>query len=284
MRWVITDPRGVDPALADPRPSSPEALKYADRYNEPSRRLLDFVSGHPPLPASERLSIYAEGYFARLLESMTADFGALQAVLGEESFLKLVADYLKAYPSKSANIGEAGERLAAFLATHELGLEHPELVELASLEWAVIESFYADEHPAPARLNPAALQSIPAESWPGASFELDASIRFLAPKSAVERLWYARHDESEVTQAASLLAPSEPGAGLFIFRNPHGHVDVERIGVAQLVVLRAMARGSTLTEICELLEPDSDGGFPPLMQWFSGWVACGVISSIRYSG
>ena len=271
MRWVITDPRGVEPALSD-----------LSRATEPSPRLLHVVSAHSPLSAPERLSIYAEGYFSRLVESLGADFGALQMSLGEESFSILVADYLRTHPTMTYNIGEVGEKLPGFLARHELGIEYPQLAELASLEWAVVESFYADEHAAdPAHLNPLALQSIAPEAWPGARFELAASVRFQLSAHTVERVWRKRHDDAELTTELQELGDSPAGSGLLLFREASGAVSVERLERAPFEVLRQMSRGATLAEICERLESGNGDALPPLMQWFSGWVANGVIASIK---
>jgi hypothetical protein len=271
MRWVITDPRGVDSALADPRPAHSDARSSPERYREPGTRRLRWIATQAPLAPEGRLGIYAEAYFARLLESLTADFPAVRACLDEASFMKLAADYLKAHPSRSYTISEAGARLPEFLGAQELGRECPWLAELAALEWALIEAFYADER---AALEPEALHRIAPEQWPGARFELDPSVRILRGRHEVVGLWRARQDEARL----AALEPEESSeAWILVFRDEDGDAVAQTLEPGQGRVLEAMARGECLEAICEGL---GEGEAPPLMAWFSEWTSSGVIRAI----
>jgi hypothetical protein len=60
--------------------------------------------------AAERLAVYQNAYFARLLECLAAEFPGVQAVLGEAAFESVVAAYLQRYPSSSYTLGKLGER------------------------------------------------------------------------------------------------------------------------------------------------------------------------------
>ena len=63
LRWIVTDPRGVAPALAEPRPHG-----KGRRYQEPAIQGLSWIEEQPPLTVTARLDIYAEAYFARIVE------------------------------------------------------------------------------------------------------------------------------------------------------------------------------------------------------------------------
>lgn len=69
LRWIITEPRGVAETLNEPGEMEPK----------PSC-LLEVVDA-PPLPRQDRLDIYAEAYFARLVDSLAKDYEAIHAVL-----------------------------------------------------------------------------------------------------------------------------------------------------------------------------------------------------------
>ena len=69
LRWVITHPNGVRPALQNAN------------GQEPQPRALEAIVEAPPLDRLSRLDIYAEGYFARLVEVLTSDFETLHRVL-----------------------------------------------------------------------------------------------------------------------------------------------------------------------------------------------------------
>ena len=107
MSWVITDPRGVEPALKGERPE-------VARQVEPLPRKLEEISARSESDRCERLSVYAEGYFSRLLEVLEADYPLTHKAMGAQLFMECIAAYLKLYPSKTDNVGEVGEFLPEF--------------------------------------------------------------------------------------------------------------------------------------------------------------------------
>ena len=137
QRWLarlITAPEGVGSALAAEGEGAAErlaALVRADRGLAPERRL----------------DVYAHAYSARIEEALREDFGALAAALGGDAFHDLVLTYLMAHPPSRPSLREAGARLADHLATEPFaaifGRVCPYAAELARLEWAMAEAFYA---------------------------------------------------------------------------------------------------------------------------------------------
>src|SRR5690349_10960396 len=90
MRWIITEPRGIREALSSSWTLDPALAK---RYQEPVRQL-EVIDEAPPLSPHDRLGVYANAYFYRLLESLAADYKTVHRVLGEEKFHELIAHYL----------------------------------------------------------------------------------------------------------------------------------------------------------------------------------------------
>ena len=94
------------------------------------------IAGDDRLSAEERVNIYANMYFYRILEVLEEDFPATRAVLGPERFHNLVTGYLIEYPPAHFSISYAGNHLADFLGDHPLREEFPFLENLARLERA----------------------------------------------------------------------------------------------------------------------------------------------------
>ena len=273
MRWVLTDPRGVADAIGEPTPAE---VKYRNRYISPQPDCLDLIALDPPLSPIERLDIYAEGYFARIAESLGTDFSAIKRVVGEDTFLKIVADYLKAYPSRMTNIGEIGSQLAHFLRDHELGQENEYLSELAVLEWAVIESFYANDLPL---LSVSHLNKIPENTWPHARFKLDSSVRLLKTHWPVDRLWTSRAQDN-FSEVFDSFAPEE--SSLLVFRNGRdsqhaGNVLVHRISPQESAALGWIKERASLGQICEQL-----GQIELIGEWFGQWMSHGILREIDF--
>ena len=75
----ITDPDGTNESIGEERGLAPGVLEA-------------LVHGDERLSAFERVDIYANAYFYRLLECLGEDFPATLAVLGEDNFPALVKD------------------------------------------------------------------------------------------------------------------------------------------------------------------------------------------------
>jgi hypothetical protein len=96
------------------------------------------------LSAAERLDIYSESYWARIVDSFSEDFPALRKLMGAPRFSRLANDYLRARPSKSWTLRDLGSRLVPWMVSRKF----PRLlVDMARLEWAHIEAFDGPSKP-----------------------------------------------------------------------------------------------------------------------------------------
>ena len=102
-----------------------------------------YVKPNSLLTSFERLEIYNRQYWFRVIDAVTEDFPALNAMLGSKKFDTLVLAYLRENPSTSFTLRNLGARLPAWLALHlEFAGPRPRLaVDTARLEWAYVEAF-----------------------------------------------------------------------------------------------------------------------------------------------
>jgi hypothetical protein len=77
-----------------------------------------FIKPNDRLTAFERLQIYNQQYWWRILGAFGEDFRGLHAVLGERKFDRLATAYLEAHGSTSWNLADIGAKLPAFLEAH----------------------------------------------------------------------------------------------------------------------------------------------------------------------
>lgn len=109
----------------------------------------EFVKPNDRLKAFDRLQIYNQQYWWRLLGSFGDDFRGLNAVLGERKFDRLALAYLTDCGSTSWNLRDLGQGLSAYLA------QHPELIapygdlarDMAAVEWARVLAFDSEQKP-----------------------------------------------------------------------------------------------------------------------------------------
>jgi len=276
MRWIVCDPRGVGPALAEPRP---EGLHPLHRYRSPAPGGADWIAAGSPQERVARLDVYAEGYFARIAEALAEDFPNLHEVLGAQGFAKLVADYLKAWPARSWTLAEAGRGLAGFLAGHELMGEAPWLADLARWEWAMVLAFHADDGPA---LDVQALGTVAESAWAEARIALHPSVQLLSLDWPVPRL---RDAIQEGTLAA--IADTPPLRTHVAVWRQEGQAVSAELEPGAMHLLRRLGEQIPLAQVCEeatevLADGTAQAAAERLMAWFAEWAGAGLFARIAF--
>ena len=122
------------------QPSTPDGRstqELADNYIKPNELLSSF----------DRLEIYNRQYWFRVIGAVAEDFPALNAVMGEKKFDRLVLAYLRENPSTSFTLRNLGSKLPQWLEHHPefAPRRHELLLDVARLEWAYVEAFDSAE-------------------------------------------------------------------------------------------------------------------------------------------
>lgn len=162
QRWfqgVISNPDGVA-AGAD----SPEAQQEFPSATHPLESIL---TGSSKLDPADRIAVYANAYFARLVECLGEVFPILKRTLGVEGFDSFAVEYLKRNPSRSYTLHRLGEKFPEYLATTRPPREDPDtpdfadfLVDLARFELLLYEVFDGPGIEQGPRLDPARLAEL----------------------------------------------------------------------------------------------------------------------------
>ena len=181
---LITAPEGVRPALEGMR----------NRGEIDGQSLGEVFAGDAEFPAVDRLDIYANMYFYRLLDCLREDYQRVEAVIGGSRFHNLITDYLIKHPSRRPSLRNLGESLPGFVASHGLGREFLYLADLARLEWSRVDAYdVPDETP----LSREDLARLPQDRAGEASLVLTRSVRILHFDYDVVRLWRELRNEGD---------------------------------------------------------------------------------------
>src|SRR5258706_5638387 len=142
QRWfqsVISHPDGVAGGI-----DAEEAQKLMRLRRSELERV---IRRSKNLSAEERLGIYANAYYARLLECLRESFPVLCKALGRELFDEFAFDYLQRFPSTSYTLSRLGDRFAEFLEETrpdkgEGTVGWPDfLIDIARLEGSIEQGF-----------------------------------------------------------------------------------------------------------------------------------------------
>ncbi len=270
MRWmqaVVTHPGGVAAGAdsADARAELPGGARAIGAVVEPSATL----------EPDERLSVYANMYFARLIEVLEDDFPATRHALGEERFDELARAYCVARPSRHYSLNMLGAGLAAFVRDELADVEHRDfLVELIELERTIDEVFDA---PRSGTLALDDVLRVPSEHAAGARFETIPALRLLEYRYPVNAFVRAvRRDEDPAIPA------QERPIRLVVWRRD-GTVWRSEQSIAKHAVLKALHAGATLGEALERAAetPGADAAeLANVGAWFQEWTGEGMFRSL----
>jgi hypothetical protein len=229
--------------------------------------------------ADERLGVYAQAYWARLLECLREEFPTLRAAIGDEAFDGLAVDYLIHYPSQSYTLAELGSRFADHLAATRPDDDFSAAaVELARLERTIGEVFDSPGGETLGYLTPEAAAAVPADRR--------ADLRLLPlPTFVLLRFeydvnsWFTRmradpHDATRAERRPTFVALSR--RQFIVRRHPLSEIQYD--------LLTELRGGSTLGRALTTLTDAHPTAVAEIAvslgAWFAEWSAAGFFRNV----
>jgi hypothetical protein len=306
QRWVqevITNPDGISAGV--------ESESARQEIDISGSQIEQVVEPSSRLGSAERLAVYGNAYFARLVECLGEEFPATCFALGEDTFQTFAFGYIKNRPSTSYSLGFLGERFPQYLIdTRPTDVPQPGwpdfLIDLATLERTYAEVF---DGPGPEHLDtlqPEDLQAIPPELVSEIRFVPVPSLRLMEARFPVhEYVTAVRRDRSPeaptdrftiafggyVTAVRRDRSPEIPlpAETLLVITRRDFVVRRGTVSRAEFQLLRAILDGNTLGTAIELaaqeLPDGSDDEFAAsLSKWFQHWATAGWFLRVELPG
>jgi len=281
MHSVITHPEGVEAGLDSP--ATRTLIDVAPGEVE------DVICRSSAQTSIERLHVYANAYYARLLEVLDSEFPALVHALGEELFQDFAFGYLQQYPSQSYTLSDLSAKFPEYLA-HTRPLREsvdaePDwadfLVDLATLERTYSEVFDGPGVEGKRLLQADDLRAIAPGSWQRVRLVPVPCVRLLSLRFSVHE--YATAVRRQENPSLSMPSPT----WLVVTRRDYV---VRRVAVseAEFAALAVLVGGGTIAASLEAAENRWSGDFDQLasevQRWFRDWSAAGYFQSIVEAG
>lgn len=285
QRWfqtVITNPAGVEGGVDSEEAQRLIRLKRGE--------LEAVIRRSKNVTAADRLAIYANAYYSRLLECLASFFPVLQTALGADVFESFAFEYLQHYPSESYTLDRLGDNFARFLdetrPEPEEGAETGEvswpdfLIDLTTLEWNLNKVFDGPGVEFQPLLTAEALQSFPPESFADAHLVPVPCLRLLTFRYPVNA-YYTAARHAEEGEEVEVPDPAEERIALsrrdFVVRryplDPAQYALLEKILAGETV-------GDALAAAAEASGLDDEALGAAFQAWFRLWVAEGFFQSI----
>ena len=254
---------------------------------------VQFIKPNDRLDSFQRLEIYNQQYWWRLLGNFAEDFRGLRAVLGDAQFDKLAVAYLENCGSSSWTLRNLGNRLEQFVRERpELAAPHTSLViDMVRVEWARTIAFdEAEKQP----LLPEDVRDIPPRLL---RLGLQPYLVLLELRHPVDKLLgkLKRQGEIETASVSNAVSRVRPRRRSRLTAHPRTKpiylavhrqnfsVYYKRLKAEAYRLLCALRDGTPLESACSLAFADSTGS-PDVMAektrtWFAEWMSFGWLTN-----
>ncbi len=278
MQTVISHAGGIEAGIA-----SAEAQREFEIAPDSLEKIICRSNN---LTSTERLGIYGNAYFARLLECLRESFPALAYALGDELFDEFSLEYLQRYPSQSYSLCELGGHFAAHLQETRPDAEQraagqidwPDfLIDLATLEWNIEQVFDGPGTEGKPTLALSQIEAISPEQWSQIILRPGPSLRILEFQFPVNDYYTEFRQENK----PEMPAPRPQ----YIALNRREYV-VRRLEIEPLEyrLLERILYGDSLGDVIQRVAAEADVSleqFAELLQlWFQKWTTAQFFSSI----
>ncbi|HEV8184944.1 MAG TPA: DNA-binding domain-containing protein [Chthoniobacterales bacterium] len=251
-----------------------------------------FIKPNDRLDSFDRLQIYNQQYWWRLLGNFAEDFRGLRAVLGERQFDRLAVAYLDHCGSQSWTLRDLGSRLEEFLRAHPaLTAPQTELaLDMVRVEWARTVAFdEAEKPPHPAnKVHDIAPELLRLGLQPyivllELNHPIDHLLGKLKQRSEIETGSVSNAVSGVRARARRRLTarPSRSPIYLAVHRHKFS-VYYKRLDPEAFRLLCALRKGAPLDKACEIAfrfsldSPEAMAG--KVQSWFAAWMSFGWLT------
>lgn len=280
MQTVIAHPEGIINGINDQA-----ARAQIDLSND---GIESVITRSKNLTSTERLDIYANAYFARLLECLAEEFPAMTHMIGEELFANFAIGYLQEYPSTSYTLGDLSRNFPRYLKENRPPHNDDEPIDWLDflIELAELQRIYTEIFDGPGQENQPLLQTddllaIPPDHWGTVRFTTVPCLQLHTFQFPVHH--YTSSVRLEEEPEHPVPTPTYLAISRIDFR-------VRRwdLSETQYRLLSALIAGDTLsTAISKAIsqetldhETEMETITTNLRDWFEEWSTCGFFIGV----
>jgi hypothetical protein len=233
----------------------------------------------------QRLEVYANAYFARLIECLASEYPALKQAVGDEAFSAFVVGYLNSVPPASYTLADLGRQFPKYLKESrpapDTSQHQPDwidfLIDLARLERTYSEVFDGPGEEGGPLLAADELRRISPSQWGTLRLQTSPSLRLLP-------FQYAVQDYVTAVRHGKDVAMPEPKLTWLAISRRDYVVRRRELSEPQFRLLLALQQQSTLEDAIAAALDCSDITFESLAtcleDWFRQWTAAGYFQGV----
>lgn len=267
---IITRPMSIDSQMNPISPSGALMTEEASVHITPG----------PVLRADQRIQIYNQQYWWRLLSTLQDSYPFVTCLFGYQDFNQSIGiPYLSKYPPTHWSLNLLGNHLPLWIKENYEAEDKQLIYECATLDWAYNASFCAiqlpplvmEELPVPGDLSSLLDQTLYLQPHIHL-FELDSDLFATREKFLKhDPDYWEEHDFPE-------LSTRDNNTPLYfvLFRSSKNHIIVDSISKAEQAILTLFRHGASIDAVCQWLESQESSLYEEagakLHLWFQQWM------------
>jgi hypothetical protein len=232
----------------------------------------------------QRMQIYNQQYWWRLLNTLHANFPLVTRLFGCQAFNeKIGIPYLLKYPPSHWSLNLLGDRLSTWIAECYQEPDQSLVLNAAHLDWAFMASFIAPQHPLPdlAQL----IQDNP-EHLLSQTFYLQPHIHLFTWEYDLLtfRGNFLKKDVDYWMEHRFPHLPKGKTYFFILYRNLNNHLAWREISKGEFTLLQRFKTGSNMVDACEYIESQESALYDyvaeHLQKWLQDWTQAGWLTFI----
>lgn len=200
---------------------------------------------------AKRFAVYRNNVVVSLVNALADSFPVVQALVGEDFFRAMAAEFARGTPPRSPVLAWYGAGFADFVEYFPPASGLPYLADVARLEWLRVEAWHAaDAEPLP--LAEMAARLADEAGLPALRLALHPSLRVLRSAHPVVSLW-AAHQAEDVSAVLGAIDFADAEAALVVRDGIDVVIQCIEAGAAEFV--DKLLRGDALGEAAQASGP-----------------------------
>ncbi|OIQ98137.1 hypothetical protein GALL_199010 [mine drainage metagenome] len=206
------------------------------------------------------LDIYRNNYRGNLHDALAGAYPVVRQLVGDDFFRFMSRKFIGQYPSRSANLHHYGAELADFVATFEPAKELAYLPDMAALEWACHQAYFAEDGEV---LDLNELAQVPPETYSDLVLLMHPSCHLLHSGYPIAAIWHAH----QLGASNDFNVDLNSGSCNALVSRDHDMVTVTELTEVNAVWLQRIQTGAALGEATEeTMERYPDFNLLPVLQ------------------
>lgn len=198
-------------------------------------------------PVARRIAVYRNTVQTSLTDALVAAYPVVRRIVGGTFFAGLAWRYIAAHPPAAPQLSDYGAAMADFIAAVEPLRPLAYLPDVARLEWARGEAYFAADAET---LAPQTLAAVLPVDLPDVRWTLHPATRLVTSDFPIHRIWQMNQpDVADVPEVDMTVAEA------VLVGRAHNQLTTRKLSASDAAMLAAMAAGATLAEAVGDAEP-----------------------------